>query len=89
MKPTRRQVLRTAAGAAALGLPDLPLLGGLAAFSAEPPPDKIRFGPDLEPVVRLIEETPRDRCVAVFLDQLRRDQTRENQRFFYCRAGGQ
>jgi hypothetical protein len=32
----------------------------------------MRFGPDIEPIVRLIEETPRDRCVAVFLDQLRR-----------------
>src|SRR5262249_33370236 len=31
----------------------------------------MRFGPDLEPIVRLIEETPRDKCVAVFLDQLR------------------
>jgi hypothetical protein len=44
----------------------------LAAFAAAPPPATIRFGPDIEPIVRLIEETPRDRCVAVFLDQLRR-----------------
>jgi len=55
-----------------LGLPDLPSLGGLAAFGAGPPPDKVRFGPDIEPLVRLIEETPRDRCVPVLIDRLRR-----------------
>jgi hypothetical protein len=59
------------AGATSLGLPNLPFLGELAAFGADPPPATMRFGPDLEPVVRLIEETPRDKCVAVFLDQLR------------------
>jgi hypothetical protein len=72
MNTTRRRFLQTVAGAASLGLPNLPLLGELAAFGAEPPPATMRFGPDLEPVVRLIEETPRDKCVAVFIDQLRR-----------------
>src|SRR5438552_19131129 len=72
MATTRRRFLQTVAGAASLGLPNVPFLGELAAFGAEPPPATMRFGPDLEPVVRLIEETPRDRCVAVFLDQLRR-----------------
>jgi hypothetical protein len=72
MSATRRRFLQTVAGAASLGLPNLPLLGELAAFGAEPPPATVRFGPDLEPVVRLIDETPRDKCVAVFIDQLRR-----------------
>jgi len=72
MSTTRRRFLQTVAGAASLGLPNLPLLGELAAFGAEPPPATMRFGPDLEPVVRLIEETSRDKCVAVFIDQLRR-----------------
>jgi hypothetical protein len=72
MKTTRRRFLQTVAGAASLGLPNLPLLGELAVFGGEPPPATMRFGPDLEPVVRLIEDTPRDKCVAVFLDQLRR-----------------
>lgn len=71
MNVTRRRFLQTVAGAASLGLPDMPLLGELAAFGAEPPPATMRFGPDLEPVVRLIEDTPRDKCVAVFIDQLR------------------
>src|SRR5262245_39779539 len=72
MSTTRRRFLQAAAGAASLGLPGVPLPGALAAFGAAPPPATMRFGPDIEPVVRLIEETPRDRCVAVFLDQLRR-----------------
>ena len=71
MKTTRRRFLQTVAGAASLGLPNLPLLGELAVFGAEPPPTTMRFSPDLEPIVRLIEETPRDKCLAVFLDQLR------------------
>ncbi len=72
MNTTRRRFLQTVAGAASLGLPNVPLLGELAAFGGEPPPATMRFGPDIEPIVRLIEETPRDRCVAVFIDQLRR-----------------
>ena len=72
MSTTRRRFLQTVASAAALGLPNVPLLGELAAFGAEPPPATVRFGPDIEPVVRLIDETPRDKCVAVFIDQLRR-----------------
>lgn len=71
MKTTRRQFLQTAASAAALGLPHMPLFGDLAAFADESPPATMRFGPDIEPIVRLIEETPRDRCVATFIDQLR------------------
>ncbi len=34
-------------------------------------PDVLRFGPDLEPLVRLIEETPREKCVAMLAEQLR------------------
>ena len=50
-------------------------LGGLGAFAAEGPatePDKVRFGPDIEPIVRLIEETPRGQCVAALIEQLQR-----------------
>lgn len=31
----------------------------------------IRFGPDLEPIVRLIEQTPREHCVAALVEQVR------------------
>jgi hypothetical protein len=33
---------------------------------------KVRFGPDLEPIVRLIEETPREKCVPVFVAELKK-----------------
>jgi hypothetical protein len=68
---TRRHFLQTLASTASVGLADVPSLGGLAAFADEPPPVKIRFGPDIEPIVRLIEEKPRDKCVEVFIKQLR------------------
>jgi hypothetical protein len=72
MNATRRRFLKTVAGAASLSLPGVPLLRELAAFAADPPPATMRFGPDIEPIVRLIEDTPRDKCVAVFLDQVQR-----------------
>jgi hypothetical protein len=67
---TRRRFLRGAG--TALCLTGGSSLGGLAAFAAAPPRPTVRFGRDLEPIVRLIEETPRERCVPVFIDQLRR-----------------
>ena len=72
MNTTRRRFLQTAAGAASLGLPVVPPLGELAAFGAAPPPATMRFGPDIEPVVRLIEDTPRDNCIAMMIDQLKK-----------------
>jgi hypothetical protein len=72
---TRRRFLRTAgAGTAALewpGLSGLLSVSPVRADEAKVTPDAVRFGPDIEPVVRLIEETPRDRCVAALVDQLR------------------
>lgn len=68
----RRQFLHVAAGAVSLCLVDGHLQSGLTALAAEPPPEKIRFGPDLEPIVRLMEETPREDCVRVFINELRR-----------------
>jgi hypothetical protein len=53
-------------------LADGTALSGLAAFADEAPPEGIRFGPDLEPIVRLMEETPRGECVRVFVNELRR-----------------
>jgi hypothetical protein len=55
-----------------LCLADSPVLRGLAALADDPLPEKIRFGADLEPVVRLMEETPRDDCLGVFVKELRR-----------------
>ena len=72
MNTTRREFLLTTAGTASVGLADGAMLRGLAAFGAEPPPKRVHFGPDLEPIVRLIEETPLDDCVRVFVAELRR-----------------
>ena len=72
MSTTRRQFLQTAAGTASLCLADRSALYGLAAFGAEPPPKRVIFGPDLEPIVRLMEDTPREQCVRVFVEELRR-----------------
>ena len=72
MEITRRHLLRTATGAALSGFGGSSSLRDLAVFGAEPPPDKVQFGPEIEPIVRLIEDTPRERCVPVFIDQVRR-----------------
>jgi hypothetical protein len=71
MNTTRRRFLQTA-GTTSLCLAEGPALLGLAPLCAEPPPEKIRFGPDLEPVVRLMEETPREKCVPVFVAELKK-----------------
>lgn len=34
-------------------------------------PDLVRFGPDIEPLVRMIEDTPREKCPAMMIEQLR------------------
>lgn len=72
MKKTRRQFLQSVAGTASLSLAGVPTLSGLAVLADEQPPEQVRFRPDIEPIVRLIEETPRERCVEIFVDQLRR-----------------
>ena len=73
MHTTRSRFLKTMAGTASLGLADVTSLGGLGAFAeaeSAPVPEKVRFGPDIEPIVRLIEETPRGQCVAALIEQL-------------------
>ena len=76
LPPTRRHFLQTAATASvAAGLGEwaklLPLSPATAA-EAKVTPDLVRFGPDIEPVVKLIEETPREKCIGVMIEQLRK-----------------
>src|SRR5262245_45327222 len=63
----RRSFLKTAAGAGAFAaLGDLGFLGKLpcvSAAEAKLEPRTVRFHPDIEPLVRLIEETPRERLL--------------------------
>src|SRR5215207_5794450 len=69
---TRRRFLATAGTAAGLGnFAALWPLGPATADEARVTPDLVRFGLDMEPVVRLIETTPEERCVAVMAEQFR------------------
>jgi hypothetical protein len=75
-RPSRRRFLQTAAAAgASLGLSEwaglLPL-GPANADEARVTPGLVRFSPEIEPVVRLIEETPQEKCIAVMVEQLRK-----------------
>ena len=47
-----------------------PLL--LSRADAQVTPDVVRFRPEIEPLVALIERTPREQCAAMAVDQLRR-----------------
>src|SRR5439155_2750668 len=64
---TRRHFLKTAAGTGALlGLGDLGFLSRLrpvSAAEAKLEPDIVRFNPDIEPLVRFLEDTPRERLL--------------------------
>ena len=73
--PTRREFLKTSAGAGMLlGCATPVALGALAPNArkdAQVTPDLVRFTPDVEPIVRLIEETPREKCFDMMVEQLR------------------
>jgi hypothetical protein len=47
-------------------------LSPASANEAKVTPDLVRFGPYIEPVVRLIEETPRRKCIAMMIEQFRK-----------------
>ncbi|MEM7386389.1 MAG: hypothetical protein AAF514_15720 [Verrucomicrobiota bacterium] len=62
----RRKFVAGGAAASALGLSDLPflpLLGKVSAQEAVLRPEMVGLRPEMEPIVRLIEETPRDRLM--------------------------
>jgi hypothetical protein len=63
----RREFLKTAAGTGAvLGLSNLGFLsqlGPVSAAEAKLDPNKVRYGDDIEPLVRLLEDTPRERVL--------------------------
>jgi hypothetical protein len=64
--PTRRNFLKTAAAGTLVGLGDLAFLSKLHPVSAEEAkldPKLVRLQPDIEPLVRLLEETPREKLL--------------------------
>jgi len=73
---SRRAFLRnTSVGGAVAGLGDLSFLGRLQNVSAAevaPKPHMVQFGPDIEPLVRFLEETPRNRLLEETADRLRK-----------------
>jgi hypothetical protein len=75
MATTRRSFLRqAAAGSAVLGLGDLSFLSGLAPVSAADAAldtKVVRFGDDIEPLVRLLEETPREKLMETVAGRVR------------------
>src|SRR2546430_17663557 len=77
--PTRRRFLKSAAVAgSALGLGDLSFLSRLpriSAAEAQLDPKIVRFHPDIEPLVRFLEETPRERLLEEVGARIRRGLT--------------
>src|SRR5258706_11012292 len=75
----RRSFLKTAAGAGALaGLGDLGFLAQLptvSAADAKPEPRAVRLHPEIEPLVRLLEDTPRDRLLEEVAARIKRGTT--------------
>jgi len=73
---TRREFLKSSAAAGfVLGTATPSLLSALAPRArgeAEVTPELVHLTPDIEPIVRLIEETPREKCLALMVGQLER-----------------
>src|SRR2546426_11612690 len=76
---TRRRFLKTTIGASALlGLGDLGFLSQLrpvSAAEAKLEPDMVRFNPEIEPLVRFLEDTPRERLLEEVADKIKRGLT--------------
>jgi hypothetical protein len=76
MMPQRREFLKSLAGTGLAGWwGDLGALGSFSAAVAGEAgltPDLVQLDAEIEPLVRLIEETPRDKCFDMLVAQLRR-----------------
>lgn len=75
----RRQFLSTAASATALaGMPALGFLGKLPVVSAEdarPDPKVVKLSGDIEPLVRVIEQTPREKLLEEMAGRIQKGTT--------------
>ncbi len=71
----RRSFFKTAGAAGiTLSLKEFGFLGRLPSVSAaesQLPADAVQFSPDIEPLVRLLEETPHEKIIATFADKIR------------------
>jgi hypothetical protein len=74
-KLSRRDVLKRGASGALIGLGDLGFLSQLnpvSAAEARLEPNVVRLQPEIEPLVRLIEKTPRDRLLEEVAERIRK-----------------
>lgn len=74
----RRTFLKGAGAGALAGLGDFGFLGGVPRVTAAEgtlEPGAVRFGPEIEPLVRLLEETPRERLLEEVAARLARGTT--------------
>lgn len=73
---SRRDFLRTASiGGVVSSLGDIPFLAHLkpvSAADAVPDPNVVRFSPEIEPLVRLIEDTPRNQLLEKVAERIRK-----------------
>ena len=67
----RRSFLQTTALGGALGLSGIQTLPRVSAADATLNESLVAFGPDVEPLVRLVEETPRERLLEEFAARIR------------------
>ncbi len=67
----RREAIKSIAGSGSIASGTLWQAGALAAADRAVASDIVRFGPDIEPLVRLIEETPRSDCIEVIAKRLK------------------
>lgn len=70
----RRFLATTAAGSAIAGLGDFGFLASLPCVSADevkPAPGVVQFKPEIEPLVRLLEDTPRNKVIEKVADRIR------------------
>jgi hypothetical protein len=73
---SRRRFLQTVTAAGtSLGLSDWATLLPISPATADEAtvtPDLVRFDADIEPIVKLIEQTPQEACIAAMVEQLRK-----------------
>lgn len=70
----RRFLTKTAVGSAFAGLGDFGFLSSLPSVSADeakPAPGAVQFLPEIEPLVRLLEDTPRNKVIDKVADRIR------------------
>jgi hypothetical protein len=70
----RREFLRTLGGSVVTGASAWAALESIVPLKAEMrlTPDVVQFGPEMEPIVRWMEETPRERALQVAAEQIKR-----------------